>query len=220
MAWGTWYATNALFNAQQEMSETSPGADATSSPAAGWTVGTTAATVRSSFDAGTMKTWATTAGQPDGTPITTAGAGDCLRTTNTYNGTVGAGTWTFNFRAIGAIASGAGRIYFWLLRGSDPDGAGAANITTAAQAGGIVSLATTQFSSGVTTASITGFSLSNEYIFCQLAWEITTVGGMSTNNVQMRVGATATQLTTAATYTPIVIPEKPVAYTPQGLFVY
>lgn len=209
MAWGTWYATNALAGAaHQEMSETSPGANATSSPATGWTTGLQAATVRSSFDAQTMRTWTTNAGQPDGTPVTTAGAGDCLRTTNTYSGVVGAATWTFTWAGISALGTGgAGKIYFWLLRGTNADGTGATNITTAAQTpAAATTLGTAQWTSAQTTASITGFTLNNEYIFCQLAWEITTVGAMSTQNVQMRVGDTATRLTTAATFAPTATP--------------
>lgn len=217
----TWYATNALLTTHQEMSETSPGADASSSPATGWTVGTTAATVRASFDANTMVTAATFSGttQPDGTLVTTAGAGDALRTTNTYNGSFATGTWALNFRAIGAVASGAGRIYFRLLRGANADGSGATEFTAGSTAGGIVSLAASQFTSTGTTASVTGFSVTNEYIFCQLAWEITTAGGMSTNTVQMRVGTTATILT-SPTFTATVVPQVPVTYTPQNLFAY
>lgn len=205
MAWGTWYATNSLLTTHQEMSETSPGADATSSPATGWTVALTAATVRSLFDANTLRTWTTDAGQPDGTPVTTAGAGDCLRTTIPYSGIVGAGTWTFNFANVAALSTGGGgRIYCWLLKGPNADGSGATNITTAAQTGSTLTLNTTaQQTSTLTTASIGSFVLAGEYIFCQMAWEITTVAAMNTQSITMRVGTTATRLTTAATFTPL-----------------
>lgn len=192
----TWFATNSLVGTVwQEMSETSPGADATSSPNVGWTVGTTGAAI-SSFDSGTEKAWATQAGQPDGSLDATAG--DALRTTNTYTGTFATGTWTLNFAAIAVTLGGTqdGRILFRLLRSPNADGSGATEITSGALTGSTVTnlAASTQQTSSGTTSSIPSFAVNNEYIFCQLAWEITGVGAMSTNDVIMRIGTTATRL--------------------------
>lgn len=195
----TWYATNSLVGTVwQEMSETSPGTDALSNPQVGWTVGQTAGVAASSFDSGTEKAWATQAGQPDGTLDATAG--DALRTTSAYSGTFATGTWTFNFTAIANTLGGVqdGRILFRLLRSANADGSGATEITSGSVGGSaITNLATTaqQTSSG-TTSSISSFTVNNEYIFCQLAWEIASggAGAMSTSDVIMRIGTTATRL--------------------------
>jgi hypothetical protein len=197
----TWYATNTLVSNHQELSETSPGADATSSPAVGWVVGTTAPTVYAEFDGGTKQansTFSATA-RPDGTINT---AGDCLRTANTYRGTFTAGNWTIDFAVIGVTNSGAqdGRARFRLFRSANADGSSATEITAGVQTGStLTNISTSQVKSSV-TFNPGAFSLTNEYLFIQVGWEITGAGGMTTTDVVMRVGTTAT-VVTSPTYT-------------------
>lgn len=198
----TFYATDALLGSYQEMTEVVPGANATSSPQTGWVVGTLAATNRSSFDSGTNRannTFAAATTQPDGTLDNTLG--DALRSTNLYSGIFAAGTWTFTFSAIGVTQAGAadGNIVFRLFRGSLADGSNAVELTAGQQSGGVITnLSTTQADSALTTASIGSFNAAQEYIFCQMAWNATGAGGMTTTDVAMRVGSTATRLVSPA----------------------
>lgn len=196
MATITWFMTNTLVSVHQEMSETSPGADATSSPNVGWTVSTTAPTVYAEFDAGTKAAAATfsATARPDGSINTSIG--DCLRTTNTYNGSFASANWTINGMVIGVTNSGAqdGRLRYRLFRSTNADGSGATEITAGAQLGAtITNLSTSQQNSSV-TFNPGAFSLTNEYLFIQIGWEITGAGGMSTTDVVMRVGTTATRV--------------------------
>jgi hypothetical protein len=203
MAVLTLYATNNLAGtAHQEMSEASPGADATSSPNAGWTPGTASATgnPRASFDAQTMVgSGFSGTTQPDGTPVTTAGAGDCLRSATTYNGTFATGVWTFNFACIATSSfSQAGRIAVRFLRSADATGASGVTDIGAAQFldGTTRTVTTSQVVSIAASGSLSGFTLVDQYLFVQMAWGIYTAGTMTSSNVIMRVGATATTLVT------------------------
>jgi hypothetical protein len=196
MAALTWYMTNSLVSVHQEMSETSPGADATSSPNVGWIVGTTAPTVYAEFDAGVKAAAATfsATARPDGSINTTIG--DCLRTTNVYNGSFASANWTINGVVIGVTNSGAqdGRLRYRIFKSANADGSGATEVTAGAQIGAtITNLSTTQQNSSV-TFNPGAFSLSNEYLFVQVGWEITGAGGMSTTDVVFRVGNTATRI--------------------------
>ena len=194
--------TNSLAGtAHQEMSETSPGADATASPNCGWVHGNQTGNT-SQFDAQSIRantTFTTGTTQPDGTPVTTAGAGDCLRSTNAYTGDFPSGAWTFNFTVIGAVQSGAqdGQIIFRLLRDTDSTGATATDISgSQCFCTTVTNLSTTQQHSANTTYNPGAISLTNEYLFVQFAWGRSGAGGMTTTNVLMRIGSTATRVIT------------------------
>jgi hypothetical protein len=132
---------------------------------------------------------------PDGTPDTTNG--DCLRSTNTYNGDFASGNWTVNGTFIAVTNGGSqdGNIVFRLLRGANADGSGATEITSGQQSGSAITNLTT---SAQQTSSLTfnpgAFTVTNEYIFVQLAWQRTGAGGMTTSDVDMRIGDTATRV--------------------------
>jgi len=203
----TLFMTNTLVSVWQEMSETSPGADATSSPNVGWVVGTTAPTVYSEMDAGNKAangTFSATV-RPDGSLNTTLGDG--LRSTNKYTGDFASANWTINGVVIGVTNSGAqdGRLRYRLFRSVNADGSGATEITAGVQIGAtITNLSTTQQNSSV-TFNPGAFSLTDEYLFIQIGWEITGAGGMSTTDVVFRIGNTATRVVTAA-FTPRIEP--------------
>lgn len=199
MAALTLYATNNLVSVHQELSATSPGANATSSPNVGWTVGT-GSTNRAAFQAGTevASTAFVNTTPPDGSIDTTNG--DCLRSSIAYTGSFTSANWTISFTVIGVTQSGAqdGRAYFRLFRSANADGSSATEITGAAQQGSLVTnLSTTQQTSSV-TFNPGAFSLTNEYLFVQVAWERTGAGGMTTTDVIMRVGTTATLVVTSS----------------------
>ena len=193
-----WYATNNLASVHQEMSENSPGNDATTSPITGWIVGTTASARYSVFNSQVeqaMNTFGTTV-TPDGTIDSTIG--DCLRSENTYNGTFALGTWNFQFAGIAVTNGGAqdGICGFRLFSGAAADGSDAVEQTLLRAAGSeIINLGTAAQALSTASVVIAGFSVQNEYIFVQLGWQITGPGGMVASDVDMRIGNTATIIT-------------------------
>lgn len=192
----TWFATNTTLSPQQEMSETSPGSDATSSPNTGWVV-STGATLHSEFRAAIERASSTFVDTvpPDGTIQTTLG--DCLRSTNQYTGDFASADWNVHFAVIAVTNGGSqdGRMRCRLFRGANADGSGATEITAAQQQGGLVTNLTTS-TQQVSTATFNpgAFSVSNEYVFVQLAWQRTGAGGMTSADVIMRIGDTATRV--------------------------
>ena len=208
MAALSWFVTNSILDSvHQEMSETSPGADATSSPNYGWTVGVVAAGNYAKADAGSEVngTFATTPVEPDGSITTTANAGDCWRSTNKYSGTFDTGNWTFQMAVIAVTTGGDqdGNAGFRLFRSANADGSGATEITTGRLVGGAVTnLATSAQQASVhNSTSIGSFSVTDEYLFVQVGWEIVGPGGKTTRDVIHRVGTTAS-LVTSPNFTP------------------
>lgn len=192
MAALTWFLTSSLNGAsQQGLSETDPGAEGYASPVYGWIVGTTAGGNFSSADAQTEAAAATfgATAQPDGTPVTTAGAGDCWVTASTYSGTFDTGNWTIDqcIRA-NTSAGGTSRGRARVFRTANQDGSSATEVTAAVMVGSTVTPSTSSTTDSTVTASINTFSVTNEYILIQIGWETVTAGGMTTNDVNYRVG--------------------------------
>jgi hypothetical protein len=206
----TWFGTETESNNWLTLNETSPGADATS--ATGWIV-STGSTNHSEISSGQERTASTFTGTtvPDGT--VDSALGDSYRTVNTYNGSFANANWTFNFYVIGVTQSGAqdGRIRFRLFRGANADGSGATEITAAQQQGSLVTnLGTTQVNSTL-VLNPGAVTVTSEYLFAQVAWERTGAGGMTSTNVRMRHGATATTIVSAdftPTATSLLIPRN------------
>ena len=124
---------------------------------------------------------------PDGSIDTSTG--DCWRTTNTYIGSFAAANWNLHFACRGVTQAGTqdGRVRYRLFRGANADGTGATEITSAHQQGGLVTnLLTSATQTSTATFNPGAFSVTNEYIFVQLAWERTGAGGMTTTDVAMR----------------------------------
>lgn len=196
----TWFLTNTV-STGQVMSETSPGADATTSPNVGWTVAKIAAGRYSPLDSGVEQasgTFVTSPIHPDGT-IATA-TGDFFRTETTYSGDFAAAAWTFNVLVI-AVSSGNdqdGNIGVRLHRSANADCSAATQITAARVEGAVVTNLTTgtaQNSSG--TFSPGAFSVSNEYLCLEVGWEITGAAGANTRDVILRIGTNSTRLISA-----------------------
>src|SRR5207253_934725 len=112
----------------------------------------------------------TIAVQPDGALDNTNG--DCLRTQNTYRGTFVQGSWTFNV-GVRANASGgldAATLRIRVFRSANPNGSSAAELTGSTQVSGGFSDTTTGAQT-VTIAWLPGsITLSDEYLFVELAY--------------------------------------------------
>lgn len=190
MATITWYLTNNSVSVGSDLSLTDPGAEAYRSPVTGWVV-STGATNHSEYFNDVERAASTFTGTsvPDGSLDTTNG--DFWVSPTPLTGDFASGTWNIHFACRANTVGGAqdGRIRVRLFRGPNQDGSGATEITAGQQNGGLV----TDLATGTTQVSSASFnpgafSVNNEYIFVQLAWERTGAGGMTTSDVNVRIG--------------------------------
>ena len=195
----TLYLTNSAAGNFQELSETSPGADADSSPNVGWQGWKSGAPEYSEFERATVRAAGTfdVTVLPDGSinPTVEAGKGDCYRTTSTYTTTFIAGIWSFfnSFRAIG-LANFDFQINMRVFRDTSADGSTATEVTSATIIGSVITDLNTLQLDSTASWNAPSFSLSNEYLFIQAACFISEVGG--SNPAFYRIGDTATRIIT------------------------
>jgi hypothetical protein len=192
MATITWYLQDSTFgnDGWQQLVTTPDFAAATST--VGWVVGTGAAN-NSEMQSGAERAATTflTATPPDGTLDTTLK--DAMRTP-VLNGTFAAGNWTFNFGVISVTSGGAadGQIVFRLIKAS-ADGSGATEITTAQQTASLcTNVPGTGEGRSVLTVNPGAITLTNQYLFVQVAWKRTGAGGMTTTNIRFTTGFSPT----------------------------
>ena len=175
-------------------------APAASTSTTGWTVGTIAVGnySRLTYNTEVPTTNFTTTVQPSGAPIAVAGkfACDCYRLSTATTGSFSAGTWYSATSIIAVTASGGaqGRTRVRLWRSSSASGALPTELTAGAMVGTIcTNFSTTVANTSSSSTAIGAFSLNNEYLFCQIAWEITTIGNGTTRDVLVRIGAASNQ---------------------------
>lgn len=134
-------------------------------------------------------TFAATA-EPSGAPA--SAASDCWRLSDATTGDFSAGTWYSSLSVIGVTSGGDqdGRARFRLWRSANADGTSATEITQGAMVGsGVTDLSTTVAQSSSASTQVGAFSLSNEYLFLQAAWEIAAAGGAADRDVLIRLGS-------------------------------
>lgn len=186
----TWYLTNASVSVGSDLSLTDPGAEAFRSPVTGWIVGTgNNNTAPWNNDVELAATAFADTSHPDGSLDTTNG--DFWTSPAPLTGSFSADNWTVSV-CVRANTSGSatdGRARCRLFRGANQDGSSATEITGAAQTGTTVT-DVNQSATGTSTITFNpgAFSVSNEYIFIQIAWERTGAGGMAGDDVNARIG--------------------------------
>lgn len=164
----------------------------------GWTVGTEPAadSSRLSFGIEKPRTSFLATLQPSGAPSQENGhwAEDCFRISAATTGDFSAGTWYSSLSVIavtaGADQDGRARVRLW--RSSSESAQTPTEITAGVMIGGATTnLATTVAQSSSASTQIGAFSLANEYLFMQCAWEVTGAGGGTTRDVLVRLGPLA-----------------------------
>lgn len=191
MAALTWYLTNNSASIGSDLSETDPGAEAYRSPVTGWIVSVVTAGNYSSYfnDVERAAVTFSATPQPDGSLDTTNG--DFWTSPAALTGSFAATDWTIAVavRANTRQAGQDGRIRVRIFKGTNQDGSSATEITSAATAGTTVTDLLTSVTQ-VSTVTVTpgAFSVSNEYIFVQIAWEITGDSSNATADVNLRIG--------------------------------
>lgn len=163
----------------------------------GWTVAKIAAANSSEFDAGTKQasgSFSTQAGTPKPANFLTGATANAFKSAGTYNGTFDTSAWTITFAVRAGTASAqAGRMRARVFTSPNADGSGATERTGSTQVGTTsAALSTTaDVTSVVTWTPGAGFTLSHEYIFIVIAWEITTASGSNSGDVLLRTGQAA-----------------------------
>lgn len=199
----TWYLTNNSVSVGSDLSETDPGAEAYRSPVTGWIV-STGSTNHSEWFNDVERTASTFSGTvvPDGSLDTTNG--DFWVSPTTLNGDFASADWNVHFGCRANTNGGAqdGRMRCRLFRGPNQDGSGATEITAAQQQGGLVTdLATSATRVSTATFNPGAITVTNEYIFVQLAWERTGAGGMNNSDVNARIGGASSCRVVTADFT-------------------
>lgn len=199
MASKTFYFLSTKFSGVEHLELQDGGvAPATATSSTGWIVGLTLpaqyslmnSTVEQSAD-----TFQTTE-EPSFPPNNTFG--DCF-VAGPYTGEFAAGNWTFAFPVIAVTSGGGadGRVRFRLWRSSSSSGASATEITRNILKGSLITdLATGAAQTSSLTVDPGIIVLAGEYLFIQVAWEITGLALLITDDVLLRIGSASAITTT------------------------
>jgi len=177
-------------------------------PSVGWKVGSQASGYSAPFDVNTnIATWTANSGgpvHPDGSINTGANVGDCWRTAVPLSGSFANASWTFQCSiiktGIGAFGSADGRAIFRLFKSATEDGSSGVTEITSGQLVGSTELVTTSQTDSIYTGTIDAFTVTDEYLFIQVGWEIITAAtGMGSGNTiaSLRKGTTASYIITS-----------------------
>jgi len=190
----TFYLLDSLASSSNHYSLQEGGAPpTTATTGTGWTVGTTASLNYARMSAGVERAAGTfgSTQQPNGGPDNTLG--DCWRS-DLLNITIPGGQWHVDIPVI-AVSSGgdiAGSMFVRLWRSANADGSSATEITAGSQVTNNASNLTTSTPQILTKVFTLGdVTLTNEYLFMQIAWAILTAGGAADRDVLIRVGQEA-----------------------------
>jgi hypothetical protein len=158
----------------------------------GWVVATDAVNT-SAYAVGVERASTTFADalQPDGTLDTVLK--DAFRTSSPYLGTFAAGDWDAHF-VVSAVSSATGqdgRIRFRLLK-ADADGSNATEITSGQQFCSLLTNVTTAAHDSSLTFNPGAFSITNQYLFFQIAWERTGGATLAAADINWRTGSAIT----------------------------
>lgn len=156
----------------------------------GWTVGTVAAGnySRQSYNNEVASAGFGTTIQPAGSPVNQAQ--DCWRY-GPSTGTFSSDTWYSSLSVIGVTSGGDqdGRARMRLWRSANADGTVATDLMGVFVGATVTNLSTTVAQSSAASVFIPIFTLANEYLFFQAAWEITGAGAAADRDVLVRYGS-------------------------------
>ena len=180
--------------------------DAYFNPRTGWIVAKTASANYSAM-LGQTERAANTFGATVLPAAASLGTNDAFRTPDLLSGDFAAGDWTLSFRIAAETSASLqdGNLGIRVYRSTSPTGSGATELTSARVE---TSIATDLPVAGATvsaTWAAGAFSVLNEYLFFQLAWEITGASGNNGADVLFRENSAS--LITSTDFTPM--PPKP-----------
>lgn len=199
MAVKTFYLKDAAAPGSSHGSLQEGGTVSTATMGTGWTVGKVAAGNYSYMDYGTEVSSAgfNTTVKPE---ASTPGTFTDWRSERTLSGTFTSGSWSLSVQVCGVGATGSqdGNLGVRIFKGAAADGSDAVEMTTARTETTIATnLGAAPGSTLTATVSVTAnLTLTNEYLFVELAWEITGAGGSNNCDVLFRQNAAASFVTT------------------------
>lgn len=153
-----------------------------------WTVAKNVSGSYSYMSASTAATVFTTTAKPNTTALnTTRGPGWVF---GPYTGVFARNTMSFQLNyAATTVNAQAGLVTYRLWRGPDPTGTNASLITPTYQKTNIITVNTTGNRVSASFIMTSSLSMTNEYLFLETAWGITTAGGSNGCNVILRAGS-------------------------------
>ena len=197
----TFYIKDALASGSNHLSLQDGG----SAPSAariitGWIVGTLTPTRYALMDSQTERASAahTTTIQPSAAPDDTLG--DCFRSENPLTGSFAAGNWSFSFEVQGetrATSTHDGRLRLRVWTSPNADGSAGTAQVAAFVTSAYTDLANSAVQTITATWNASAFSVTNEYVFVQVAHELTGAGNNSNSDTHLRVGPANSVTTTA-----------------------
>jgi hypothetical protein len=156
----------------------------------GWVV-STGAVNHSAFEQGVERAATTFVNT---TPPAAGGPGvtlnESFRSQNSLNGDFASANWVFHFVVIAVSNGGSqdGRVRFRIYK-ADADGTNATEITAAQQQASIVIDVTTSVGLDSTlTVNPGAFTITNQFLFIQVAWERTGAGAMTNSDIHFITG--------------------------------
>lgn len=127
-------------------------------------------------------------------PAAAPGSSDCWRSEGKLSGTIQSGTWDLFLSciAVGTAATGSGRFRLRVWKDSADNGSTATELTSSSILTGSYSNLTTGTAQHLSAswAHSSPVTLSDEYLFFQVALETLTASGSNNANVTLRVDAT------------------------------
>jgi hypothetical protein len=173
-------------------------------PGTGWTVGTTAPTKYARMDSRTERAAANFGASAEPSSGPDSSIGDCHRSILPLAGSFAATAWTISVSVKADTSGGTqdGRVRVRVWKSTSISGSGATEITSGAAVGTTVTnLSTTVAQQSVATFSPGVVTLADQYLFIQIAWEITGAGSSATDDVLLQLGANSSVVTPAFTPT-------------------
>lgn len=197
MAVINWYLTATTSGGWRTIDEATQGA---ATNADGWVHGT-GSTNHSAYFVGVERAASTFTATTDPDGSLDATNFDAFRTTNAYNGSFAAGTWSFHFVVVSVTSTTGqdGRIRFRLIK-ADADGANATEITAGQQQASLITDVAATDEDSTLDFDPGAFSITNQYLFIEVAWERTGAATMANADVNWRTGSattTGTRITSA-----------------------
>lgn len=182
-------------------SETQPSGAAAFIPS--WTVGKIASGNSSEFNASARQATGSFSSQtttPKPASFVTTSSANAFKSDLALTGTFANSAWTFSWLA-GSQATGvsSGRLRMRVFKSANASGSGATELTSSTLVGTTASVGAGNSAVTVTWSPGATITLSNEYLFFVLAWEITTAGGSNSSVIDLESGGNSGGFTTFTT---------------------
>jgi hypothetical protein len=197
MAIKTYFFKDVSVSGFGSLSETDPGASTTGT---GWVVAKTGSSNFSTQLYGTERAANTFSGTDGLATPATPSSGDSWRSEVPVNGTFANANWTItaNVRAVTASSAQRGRIKVRTWKSANADGTSGTQLTSSLLTGSIIPSISTSADNASTITWSPGSvcTLTFEYFFLQVEWEITTASGSNSGDIDFRASSSTVATST------------------------